>query len=453
MNTSVARPGTAGSGQGRRLIEGRTDVASNAPNLQFAFTWVNAPEQPLCRTSVTYRCGLIMSPLERHHEDLSRAAKSSGAKDRHWPSWAGWNSAFADRYTVGVEEEIMLLNPADFSLSQSGEKVLRRFSGELYAHASPETHASVIELVTGIHSDVAGAVRELAALRGQLDRELRAMGLVAASLGTYPLAYAGETRVSGAARYEIVGKSMRMLARREPTMALHIHIGIPDPEDAIRVLNGLRRAVPILLALSANSPYSGGHDTGFASARTVIFQGFPRTGIPRRFADYGDYVRTVDLLISSGALPDASFLWWDVRLQPTLGTVEIRVMDAQTTVVDTGALIALVRMLARLELEGDPTYTPGPEVLAENRFLAARDGLEACLIDPEHCSLIPVKTLLEAQLERCYAHADPVSAIELERVTRLTAANGADRQRQCAVRYGLIELVSRAARGLSTSTR
>ena len=310
----------------------------------------------------------------------------------------------------------------------------------------------MIELVTGIHSDVAGVVRELAALRGRLDRELRAMGLVAASLGTYPLAYSGETRVSGAARYELVGKSMRMLARREPTMALHIHIGIPDPEDAIRVLNGLRRAVPILLALSANSPYSKGHDTGFASARTVIFQGFPRTGTARRFADYEDYVRTVDALISSGALPDPSFLWWDVRLQPTLGTVEIRVMDAQTTVADTGALIALVRALASLELEGESADTPSPEVLAENRFLAARDGLEARLIDPEHCSLVPVKALLDAELDRCHAYADPISALELERVRRLTAANGADRQRQCALKYGLIELVSRSARGLATSS-
>jgi glutamate---cysteine ligase / carboxylate-amine ligase len=393
-----------------------------------------------------------MNPLERHREDLNHAARWRAGRGRHWPSWAGWNSAFAEPYTVGVEEEVMLLNPADFSLSQSGEKVLRRLSGELYAHSSPETHASVIELMTGIHEDVAGAVRELAGLRRQLDRELRAMGLLAASLGTYPLAYSGETRVSGGARYQLVGKSMRMLARREPTMALHIHIGIPDPEDAVRVLNGLRRAVPVLLALSANSPFSRGHDTGFASARTVIFQGFPRTGTARRFADYGDYVRAVDALISSGALPDPSFLWWDVRLQPTLGTVELRVMDAQTTVVDTGALIALVRSLARLELEGEPAYTPSPEVLAENRFLAARDGLEARLIDPEHRSLVPVKTLLEAQVERCYAHADPITAIELERVRRLTAANGAERQRQWAIKYGLIELVSRAAHGLATSS-
>ena len=236
----------------------------------------------------------------------------------------------------------MLLNPSDFSLAQSGEKVLRRLSGKLHAHTAPETHASVIELATGIHSDVAGAVAELAALRAHLDRELRAMGLIAASAGMYPLAYSGETRVSGSARYGVVAESMRMLARREPTLALHVHIGVPDPEEAIRVLNGLRGAVPVLLALSANSPFCQGRDSGFASARTVIFQAFPRTGTARRFSGYAEYVQAVDALIASGALPDPSFLWWDERLQPALGTVEVRVMDTQTTVADTAARMRLI---------------------------------------------------------------------------------------------------------------
>ncbi len=392
-------------------------------------------------------------PLERHREDLNHTASRRGRQNRHWPSWAGWNSAFAEPYTVGVEEEVLLLNPADFSLAQSSEKVLRRLSGALYAHSSPEMHAAVLELATGIHPDVAGAIQELSGLRTQLDREVRAMGLLAASLGTYPLSSNGETRISRAARSEIVGESMRMLARREPTLALHIHIGIPDPEDAIRVLNGLRRAVPMLLALSANSPYSRGQDTGFASARTVIFQGFPRTGTAREFVDYADYVRTVDTLIGSGALPDPSFLWWDVRLQPTLGTVEFRVMDSQLAVADTLPLIALVRALARVELEGEPMDTVGPEALAENRFLAARDGLNARLIDPQKRALVPVKLLLEAELDRCCALAGPVTTGELERVRRLMAVNGAERQRRWARDYGLIELVSRAAHGLATANR
>lgn len=389
------------------------------------------------------------SGLDRHAEP-----QHSDEDNVDWPSWAVWNRAATRRYTIGVEEELMLLNPSDFSLAQSGEKVLRRLPGELHAHTAPETHASVIELATGIHPDVAGAVSEVSELRVHLDRRLRTMGLTAASSGTYPLAHPGETRVSGSARYGMVADSMRMLARREPTLALHVHIGVPDPEDAIRVLNGLRGAVPVLLALSANSPFSKGHDSGFASARTVIFQAFPRTGTARRFSGYADYVHTVDALIASGALPDPSFLWWDVRLQPALGTVEVRVMDAQTAVPDTAALIALVHALARLELEGESVdIGVGPEVLAENRFLAARDGLDARLIDPEKRVLTPVRATLDALLAKCCAGADAVGLVELERVGRLAAANGAERQRLWAREDGLVELVSKITQRFAASSR
>ncbi len=374
----------------------------------------------------------------------SRRPSQSPDQARYaWPGWARWNGALERAYTVGVEEELMLLEPANFSLVQSSETVLPRLSGELSVHTCPETHAAIIELMTGIHSDVAGAVTELAGLRAELARELRAMGLRAASAGTYPLVYTGETRVSGSARYREVADSMRALARREPTLALHVHIGVPDPEDAVRLLNRLRGVVPLLLALSANSPFSQGRDSGFASLRTMIFQGFPRTGTARRFADYADYVAAVDALIGSGALPDPSFLWWDVRLQPSLGTVEVRVMDAQTSIADTAALIALVHSLARLELEGEATdLGVGPEVLAENRFLAARDGLEARLIDPVKHRLVPARVLLDALLARCGAYADAVGSVELDRVKRLAARNGAERQRLWARDGGLLELVS-----------
>ena len=337
----------------------------------------------------------------------------------------------------------MLPDPSDFSLVQSSEKVLRRLSGGLRIRAAPETHASVIELVTGIHSDAPGAVAELAALRAQLARELRAMRLIAASAGTYPLACSCETRVFGSERHSLVAESMRALARREITLALHVHVGVPDPEDAIRVLNALRGAVPVLLALSANSPFCNGRDGGFASARTTIFQGFPRTGTARRFSGYADYVRALDPLIGSGAVPDPSFLWWDVRLQPELGTVEVRVTDAQSTVADSAALIALVQSLARVELEGEsPATDVGAEVLAENRFLAARDGLQARLIDPIERQLVPAPALLDALLARCGEHARaPGCSFELDHVRRLAAANGSDRQRARARVAGLVELV------------
>jgi glutamate---cysteine ligase / carboxylate-amine ligase len=236
-----------------------------------------------------------------------------------FPSWARWNDELGQRYTLGVEEELMLLEPHGWSLAQSSDEVIPRLSRELSAHASPETHAAVIELTTDIHADVEGVVEELASLRGRLAHELGAMGLSVAGAGTHPLAVREETEVSGAVRYRALGESLRVLARREPTMALHVHVGVPAPEDAIRLMNGLRRHIPMLLVLSANSPFWQGRDSGFASARTLIFQAFPRAALPRYFPAYGAYVDAVDALIAPGAIPDPSFLWWDVRLQPALG--------------------------------------------------------------------------------------------------------------------------------------
>jgi glutamate---cysteine ligase / carboxylate-amine ligase len=364
------------------------------------------------------------------------------------PLWARWNDELDQRYTLGVEEELMLLDPGDWSLAQSSDEVLARLSKELSPHASPETHAAVVELATGIHPDVDGVVAELTWLRNRLSEEVGTMGLTVAGAGTHPLTVRQETEVSGALRYRALHDSMRVLARREPTMALHVHVGVPDPEDAVRLLHGLRRNIPVLLALSANSPYWQGHDCGFASARTVIFDAFPRTGPPRFFADYPDYVETVDELIVSAAIPDPSFLWWDVRLQPALGTVEVRVMDAQSRVREVAPLVALIQSLACLELEGEPSLlVPSPEVLAENRFLAARDGMDARLIDPTARCLIPVREMLDALLADCRPHALAFGcATALDRIPRLAAENGADRQRKFVARDGrLDELVASLA--------
>jgi carboxylate-amine ligase len=364
--------------------------------------------------------------------------------------WAHWNGGPGQRYTLGVEEEVMLLNPRGWSLAQSSDEVLAGLSDELAPHTAPETHAGVVELVTGVHSHVDGAIRELGSLRNRLARELDAMGLSTAAAGTHPLTLWAETEISGAPRYRDLEASLRMLAGREPTMALHVHVGVPSPEDAIRLLNGLRRNIPVLLALSANSPFWQGRDGGFASARTVVFHAFPRTGLPRFFAGYADYVEAIDALIASEAIPNPSFLWWDIRLQPALGTVEVRVMDAQSTVGEVAPLVALIQSLARLELEGNPSpAVPGAEVLAENRFLAARDGMDARLIDAATSRLTPVHEALGALVAECRPHAVALGcASALDRVQSLAAVNGADRQRAIAAGDGRLDhlVASLAAR-------
>jgi len=346
------------------------------------------------------------------------------------PDWAEWKEGPA--YTLGAEEEVMLLNPHDWSLAQQVDRVLPQLSDELSEHVTPETHRSALEITTGVHERAEGINTELLHLRGKLKSELSPLGLDAASAGTHPTTVWHETVVSTHPRYEIVYGSMRELARREPTFALHVHVAVPDPEDAIRLVNRMRAHLPLLLALSVNSPFWQGRDTGLGSARTSLFQAFPRVGIPRVFSDYADWAETVDLLIRSDAISEATFLWWDVRPQPRFGTVEVRVLDAQTTVAETAALAALVQCIARLEVEegyiSDPLVQM-QEALDENRFLAARDGMHATLIDPARECRVSALELLGGLLEACAGHASDLGcASELRTVSSMAGRTGAQRQ-------------------------
>ncbi len=254
----------------------------------------------------------------------------------------------------------------------------------------------------------------------------------AASAGTHPFAVWQEIVISAGERYQFVYGSMRELARREPTFGLHVHVGVPDPEQAIHAANRLRTELPLLLALSVNSPFWQGRDTGLGSARTPLFQAFPRVGIPRAFHTYEEYVESVDVLIRCGAVPEPTFLWWDVRPQPRFGTIEVRIMDAQTTLADTAGLAALVQSIVRLEVEeGAGTYDDGipPEVLNENRFLAARDGMDAELIAHDLNTRVPARELLSDLLVLCRPHAEALGcAAELDTVSRLAERTGARRQ-------------------------
>jgi carboxylate-amine ligase len=311
--------------------------------------------------------------------------------------------------------------------------VFAALPSDLRDRVSLETHAAVMEIKTGVHRRVADAAAELAELRAELAAALERHGLRAAGAGTHPTALWNDTIVSSHARYREVADSMRVLARREPTLATHIHVGVPNPEAAVRLLNGLRPHLPLLLALSANSPYWQARATGFASTRTSVFDAFPRTGLPRAFGGYSDWTASVAPLIRSGAIADPSFLWWDVRLQPRYGTVEIRIMDAQSGVADVAALAAFVQSLARLVLDrpmlrrDDP---PSTDVIAENRFLAARDGMDARLIDHESGDRIAATTALERALAACQHHAERLGcAEELAALRTLARANGAARQR------------------------
>jgi carboxylate-amine ligase len=350
----------------------------------------------------------------------------TGASEAPLPgSWSRWAPAGGTPWTIGVEEEVMLLDPSDWSLASKADAVMSRTTGELASHLSTETHGSALELRTDPASTVAEGLAQLEDLRGDLARELAPLDLRAAVAGLHPFTLWQDTQISEGDRYRFLYGSMRELARREPTFALHVHVAVPDAESALRAINRLRTHLPLLLALSANSPFWQGRETGLASARTPLFQAFPRVGIPRAFLDYDDYVSTIDLLLRCEAFPEPTFLWWDARLQPRFGTIEVRIMDAQTTVADSSALTALVQCLVRLEAtegSGADPLIDLPEVLAENRFLAARDGAEASLIDARLGRRSPVPDVLESVLEMCSDHAEDLGCVEELQWTRNLAA-------------------------------
>jgi glutamate---cysteine ligase / carboxylate-amine ligase len=364
--------------------------------------------------------------------------------------WARWNADPArPAWTVGIEEEVMLLDPGSWALAHRIDDVLPELSPALAGSVSAETHACTLELATGVRVGVGAAVSELFALRTALADELGRLGLRAAVAGTHPFARGEDTQVSGSARYQVLHEGLRELARREPTFALHVHVGVPDAELAIRAADRLRAHLPLILALSANSPYWRGRDSGMASVRIPLFQAFPRSGIPRRFGSYAAYVEAVDVMLRADAIPEPTFIWWDVRLQPRLGTVEVRVADAQTTVAEVAGLAALIQALVRMDAtEGyaHEEQVAAQEVLDENRFLAARDGMDAHLIDARTAERVPAREQLATLLAACGPHADDLGCrAELSGVPTLARNPGARRQRDAARAHGQAGLVAALA--------
>jgi carboxylate-amine ligase len=353
------------------------------------------------------------------------------AIERMVPAWARWKGG--DPWTVGLEEEVMLLEP-DGSPAWRSEDVLAVLDDDLSHHARGETHGLALELATDPHAAVGAAASQLRRLRAGLAGSVRSLGLQAAVAGTHPLARPEDVEVSPGARYQYLHSTMRELARREPTFALHVHVAVPDPQLAVRALDGMRAHVPVLLALAANSPFTRGQDSGLASARTPVFQAFPRTGLPRAFGTYEAYVEAIDVLLRCGAIPEPTFIWWDLRLQPRFGTIEIRVMDAQTRIRDTAALAALVQCLVRLEaLEGFAEPEGTPEALDENRFLAARDGIDAELLDPTRGRKVPAAGRLATLVDACWPHARVLRCErEIALLAHLAGDPGAVRQRAIA---------------------
>lgn len=240
-------------------------------------------------------------------------------------------------------------------------------------------------MATNVAGSVGEAIEDLRGLRGRL-REVAAEGnAVIASAGTHPFSRYEHQEVTDQPRYLELIESMRWVAERELIFGLHVHVGLDSPEKAIACANGLRTHLPELLALSANSPFWQGRATGLASTRVKVFEPFPRAGLPPTFGSYEEFELLVERGRKTNSFEDYTYIWWDLRPHPRLGTIELRICDAQTRIESVAAITALTQSLVATLAEdfdrGEPPRNEQITLIAENKWRAARDGLNSQLID------------------------------------------------------------------------
>ena len=298
----------------------------------------------------------------------------------------------------------------------------------------PELMESVLEISTEPCADIAQAGEQLRALRRQVAQTAAARNLAIGSAGTHPFALWEDQRIVARPRYRDLISALRFVARQELIFGMHVHVGLDDPDKAIHVANGMRVHMPVLLGLSANSPFWRADSTGLASTRTPIFRAFPRVGIPPAYKDWEDYERRIEFMVAAKVIEDYTYLWHDVRPHPKFGTVEVRVMDSQTHLEHSLGLAALVQALIRELAEhfdsGKRLARYPFEMLDENKWLAARHGLAGELVDLPHSTRVPTRELARRLIERMRDHCQDLGSLaELEAVEDLLErGNGAARQ-------------------------
>ena len=339
--------------------------------------------------------------------------------------------------TIGVEEELLLVD-GSCRLVAEGERVLEAIDRGRRHSVSTEIFATQIELKTGICLDAPQAARELTEVR----RAVAAIGARLMGSGLYP-AESGEPALVEKARYENVKKDLASLLATPPC-GLHVHVGVPDPETAVAVANAMRHHLPLLAALTANSPFRDGADTGLASARAAAVRSYPRFELPRAFRDYEDFLRVADQLIAAAGVDDYTYIWWDVRPHPKLGTVEVRGMDVAARPEQNAAIAALIQALAAKEIDrpGAPGLTR--EAIEESYFQAERYGLEARLMVDEGTAA-PAPEVARGTIEEARPYArDLGGEAALEEIERIIdEGNGADRQRRVHGEGGIEALLRR----------
>ena len=367
----------------------------------------------------------------------------SWQKSRAWLYAHNVDFATSASGTIGIEWELQLVDPSSRALVGCAQQFVSTLGDQ---RVKSEFFTNTIELVTGVHVGVDAAVAELEGLRDSVLAHAEASGLALVGMGIHPAAHWRDQRVSDDDRYRRLLAKASSWGARQIILGVHTHIGVDDRETAIALQRSLVGSLPLVLALSASSPFWHGTDTGFDSQRTMIFQQLPNAGLPPVFASWADYEAAAADLIDCGAVDSVNELRWDVRPAAAFGTVESRIADGATSIAEVAAVSALTAALAeearRASVSQSATQQLPEWLLRENRWRAARYGLEAEIVI-EKGRTAPVRTAAAEAVDRLMPIADEIgAAAALQQVPRiLSTGNAASRQRRRAEAGGMHSVV------------
>jgi carboxylate-amine ligase len=324
------------------------------------------------------------------------------------------------RFTIGVEEELHVVDATTGELVSKIDEILGRLPEELAGFVSHEIFQSVLEIKTPPCKTVAEAGSHLRAMRGRVGSWAAACGAALASAGTHPFSRYKDQKVTDQERYRKVMEQLRWVAEREVIFGQHVHVAVADEDEAMEAHNRLSGAAPLFLALSANSPFWQGFDTGYESVRVKIFETFPRSNLPPAFPDWTAFEEYVDMMVASGAMEDYTYCWWDVRPHAKMGTIELRVPDSQTSIRYSLAIAALTQCFVAKVLSEGRRGPYNRELALENKWRAARYGLDASFYDPARGSNVPAKDAARSLVEELRPHSQDLGCEdELEGVLEI----------------------------------
>jgi carboxylate-amine ligase len=340
--------------------------------------------------------------------------------------------AQASDLTVGIEEEFAILDPDTLDLAPRFEELHGAAQGDelLREAVAGELISSEIEIISGAGADLHDALARQRERRRRLFALVGSRGAALAATGTHPWADYRKQPIIDTEHYRRVEEGLKYVAWRNNTFSLHVHVGVRDLDRAVRVCDRLRAVLPLLLAISANSPFIDGRDSGLHSCRTQSFtKSFPRCGIPDAFGGWRAYREYIEFLLRTGSIVEFTQIWWSIRPHFSFGTVELRICDAQSTAQESealaGLMVACIAQAAREEDEGVPASDFAPRLIEENMWRAIRFGLDGQLIDLERAEQYPAR----AAIERLAAWTEPVRS-ELGIELGFPERNGAQRQRR-----------------------